>query len=164
MKAILLNVGIVIISFIVSWFALAGIAYVGDKYQIPFLNSWSMMHLSIFFLFPVVTFVAFVSIRKIFNIFYQKNVIAEGKISHTTSKQAILSFIFSCLGFVPFLSLAGIIFGHRALKEIKTSSNIRGSGFAVTGLVFGYLWLIWSFYFSYLMLSLLFAIKTGEIK
>src|SRR4030066_1496860 len=70
MKKVLLNVGIVIISLIISWFILAGIAYIGDKYQIPFLNSWSMTHVTIFFLFPVVAVILFVFIRKIFNLFF----------------------------------------------------------------------------------------------
>jgi len=161
MKAVLLNVGVVIISFIVSWFILAGVAYVGDKYQIPLLNSWAMMHVSIFFLFPVVAIIVFVSVRKSFNLFYPKQVVLGSKISQTTSNQAIISFIFSCFGFVPFLSLVGIILGHRALKEIKTSPNIHGSGFAVMGLVFGYLWLIWSIYIACLTLGVL-VLKLGK--
>ncbi|HEX4443167.1 MAG TPA: DUF4190 domain-containing protein [Galbitalea sp.] len=54
-----------------------------------------------------------------------------------TNGFAVASMILGLLG----LSLFAIIFGHVALGQIRRSGE-RGGGMAVTGLVFGYLWLV----------------------
>jgi len=85
MKVILLNLSVVIISLMVSWYILVGLSCIGDKYQIPYLNSWSMMHVTIFFLFPVVAVIVFVSIRKVFNLIFLKQKALGDKVVCTTS-------------------------------------------------------------------------------
>ena len=58
----------------------------------------------------------------------------------TTNALAIVSLVASLLGFFTFGvgSLAGIVCGHIALRQIKTN-NQDGSGMAVAGLVLGYI-------------------------
>ncbi|KAB8141970.1 DUF4190 domain-containing protein [Chloroflexia bacterium SDU3-3] len=60
-----------------------------------------------------------------------------------TSTLAILSLVFSILGVValPLIgSLAGIVLGHMARREIRDSYGTKtGDGIAVAGLVIGYL-------------------------
>lgn len=72
-----------------------------------------------------------------------------GQVVHTlpavapTSTLAILSLVFSILGVValPLIgSLAGIVLGHMARREIRDSYGTKtGDGMAVAGLVIGYL-------------------------
>lgn len=60
-----------------------------------------------------------------------------------TSGKAVASFVFGLLFFVPFSFLAAIVFGHLALSEIKKSAGrLKGEGLAITGLIFGYLWVV----------------------
>jgi hypothetical protein len=159
-KEFLPNIGITIISFTISFFILMGLTNIGDKYSIPFLTSWSMFHVTIFFLFPVMAVVVFIAVRKAFDLFFLGKML-QGKIEYRTSRKAMISFILSCLGFIPFLSLPGVIYGHRALKEIRSSANIRGSGLAITGLVFGYFWLLWSICFICVGIYLLCGFGSG---
>jgi hypothetical protein len=56
-----------------------------------------------------------------------------------TNGFAVASLILGLLG----ISLLAIIFGHVAISQIRRSGE-RGSGLAVTGLVFGYLWIVGS--------------------
>ncbi len=60
-----------------------------------------------------------------------------------TNSLAIASFVCSIAGiFVTGLGLVGIILGHIALGQIKRSNGYeRGHGFAVAGLIIGYVWL-----------------------
>ncbi len=53
-----------------------------------------------------------------------------------TNGFAVAALILGLLG----ISLLGIIFGHVAISQIRRSGE-RGTGLAVTGLVFGYLWI-----------------------
>jgi type IV pilus assembly protein PilA len=60
-----------------------------------------------------------------------------------TSGKAIVSLICGLLFFVPLLFIAAIVFGHLALSEIhKSAGRLKGTGFAITGLVLGYLWIL----------------------
>jgi hypothetical protein len=60
-----------------------------------------------------------------------------------TSGKAIASLICGLLFFIPFLFVAAIIFGHLALSEIrKSAGRLKGEGFALAGLVLGYLWIV----------------------
>jgi hypothetical protein len=67
-----------------------------------------------------------------------------------TNGKAIASFILSLLG----ISLLGVIFGHIASSEIRSSAGRQGgSGFATAGLVLGWLgmvgwFLFWILYFE----------------
>lgn len=57
-----------------------------------------------------------------------------------TNKFAIFSFVLSIAGFLFAILTAvpGIIFGHIALKQIKSNGYEAGKGFAVAGLIIGY--------------------------
>ncbi len=60
-----------------------------------------------------------------------------------TNPLAIASFICSLAGiFVTGLGIIGIILGHIALGQIKRSNGYeQGRGFALAGLIIGYVWL-----------------------
>ena len=61
-----------------------------------------------------------------------------------TSGLAIVSLIAGIPGFVcaPVLGLTAVILGHIARSQIRKDPTLKGSGLALTGLVFGYLWLV----------------------
>ncbi len=60
-----------------------------------------------------------------------------------TNPLAIASFVCSLVGvFVSGLGIVGIILGHIALGQIKRSNGYeQGRGFALAGLIIGYIWL-----------------------
>lgn len=59
-----------------------------------------------------------------------------------TSAKAIVSLVCGLLFFVPFAFIAAIVFGHLAWSEIRRSAGrLKGEGFAIAGLVLGYLWI-----------------------
>jgi hypothetical protein len=154
MKGPLLNVGLVIISFIAAFFIINGLTIIGDKYRISFINSREMVHFTIFFLFPAVAVLVFVSIRKVYTMLFLKQEY-HGNLDYKISRNAIASFTLIFFGFIPLLSVGGIMCGHRALKEINSSSNIRGFALAVMGLVFNYLWFLYSIYVIYVIARVL---------
>jgi type IV pilus assembly protein PilA len=60
-----------------------------------------------------------------------------------TSGKAIISLICSLLFFIPLAFIAAIVFGHLAISEIRRSAGrLKGQGIAITGLVLGYLWIV----------------------
>jgi hypothetical protein len=66
-------------------------------------------------------------------------------VAAVNNKNAVMSIIFSGVGlvvglftgFLMLLSIPGVIFGHKALKELRTSQE-AGHGLAIAGLVMGY--------------------------
>jgi hypothetical protein len=70
-----------------------------------------------------------------------------------TSGLAIASMVCGIVGlFCGLLSIAAIVLGHLSRAEIKKNPSLQGSGFALTGLILGYVWLpiyicIFVFYF-----------------
>ena len=60
-----------------------------------------------------------------------------------TSGKAIGSLICALLFFIPFCFIVAIVLGHLALSDIKKSAGrLKGHGLAITGLVFGYGWIL----------------------
>lgn len=60
-----------------------------------------------------------------------------------TSGKAIGSLICGLLFFIPFCFIVAIVLGHLALSDIKKSAGrLKGQGLAITGLVFGYGWVL----------------------
>lgn len=59
------------------------------------------------------------------------------------SSYSIASLILSCLSIIlgPFGFVPGIIFGYVARSELRANPNLAGKGFAVAGLVIGYVFL-----------------------
>jgi len=59
------------------------------------------------------------------------------------SGKAIASLVCGLLFFVPFAFVAAVIFGHLGLSEIrKSAGRLKGDGFAIAGLVLGYMWVV----------------------
>lgn len=60
-----------------------------------------------------------------------------------TSGKAIGSLVCGILFFIPFCFIVAIVLGHLALSDIKKSAGrLKGQGLAITGLVFGYGWIL----------------------
>jgi serine/threonine protein kinase len=83
-------------------------------------------------------------------LFPDKNHIATGKLATTgpveaisnsrTDSYAVSSLILAII-LGPLGAILAIVFGHIALSRIKTNPSLTGRGFAVAGLVIGYLYL-----------------------
>ncbi|MGZ5519247.1 MAG: DUF4190 domain-containing protein [Limisphaerales bacterium] len=61
--------------------------------------------------------------------------------SKQTCSNAKLALIFSCCGFItPFFvgSILGIVFGHKALAELRSQPGLCGRNLAIWALVVGY--------------------------
>jgi len=70
---------------------------------------------------------------------------AENDSAPRRSGKAVASLVFGLASFIPLLSILAVVFGHLALSNIRKSPGKLGGGqFAVTGLVFGYLGLLWT--------------------
>jgi hypothetical protein len=64
-------------------------------------------------------------------------------IVQTTNGSAIVSLVLSVLGLCGIGSLLGIIFGHRARREIRQSGGYQGGdGLALAGIIVGYVSLV----------------------
>jgi type IV pilus assembly protein PilA len=60
-----------------------------------------------------------------------------------TSSKAIISLVCGLLFFIPLAFVAAIVFGHLAFSEIrKSAGRLKGEGFAIAGLVLGYMWVL----------------------
>jgi len=60
-----------------------------------------------------------------------------------TSSKAILSLVCGLLFFIPPAFVAAIVLGHLAFSEIrKSAGRLKGEGFAIAGLVLGYMWVL----------------------
>ena len=61
-----------------------------------------------------------------------------------TSGLAIASLATGILGFIcdPFLAITAVVLGHIARSQIRKDPSLKGSGMALTGLIFGYLWIV----------------------
>jgi hypothetical protein len=58
-----------------------------------------------------------------------------------TNGLAVAALVAGVLGFMWWPAVAAIVFGHAALGQIKRSGGMQsGRGMAITGAVFGYLW------------------------
>lgn len=58
----------------------------------------------------------------------------------TTNSMAILSVVFSALGFFTLItSIPGVILGHLALAQLKKNPHQDGRSLAITGLILGYI-------------------------
>lgn len=70
---------------------------------------------------------------------------AENESATRQSGKAVASLVFGLLSFVPLVSILAVVLGHLALSNIcKSAGRLGGGQFAVTGLVFGYLGLLWT--------------------
>lgn len=60
-----------------------------------------------------------------------------------TSGKAIGSLICGLLFFIPLCFIVAVVLGHLALSDIKKSAGrLKGQGLAITGLIFGYGWIL----------------------
>jgi len=86
---------------------------------------------------------------------------AENDSAPRRSGKAVASLVFGLASFIPLISILAVVFGHLALSNIrKSAGRLRGGQFAVTGLVFGYLGILWT---AVVGLTLL-RNPTGEIE
>jgi len=122
-------------------------AAAADAYRLPFIHGWALMHGSIFVVFPVCFALSYFLLRPLARRLH-------GVDPHTSvpvqrvSVLAVLSLLLSGGGFlIPFVgSVLGIATGHLARHRCKNDSQLTGSGFALAGLVLGYLGLAYAIY------------------
>ena len=122
-------------------------AAAADKYHLPLIHGWALAHGSIFIVFPVYFVTFYLVLRPIVRRFCSAT--ADPSASRTRpSWIAILSVFLSGFGFIiPLVgSILGIVAGHLAYRRIKASPQLTGSGFAIAGLVIGYIGLAYSLY------------------
>ncbi len=122
-------------------------AATADELRLPFIHSWALMHGSIFFVFPVYFLLSHVALRPVARRLQGGPHQASVPTQHI-SLLAISSLLLSGSGFlIPFVgSVLGIATGHIARRRCRANAELSGSGFAVAGLVLGYLGLAYSFY------------------
>ncbi len=79
-----------------------------------------------------------------------------------TSSSAVASLVLGIISFLFLGLLAGIpavIFGHISLSNIKRDSLLAGRGMAISGLILGYLGVLWSLA---LILTLIFLMQSAS--
>jgi hypothetical protein len=122
-------------------------AAVADAYRLPFIHGWALAHGTIFVVFPVYFALSYFLLRPAAQRLRQ----VEGEPAvpiKRISGLAVLSLLLSGGGFlIPFVgSILGVVVGHIARYRISRSSQLTGSGFALSGLILGYLGLAYSIY------------------
>ena len=127
----------IILSIIIAVIGLGITANIFDKYNLPFLNSWALMHGTFLIIYPLYAATTY----------YLMNFLLERFIAipefdrkeKKLSKVAVLSLLLSSIGMlIPFLGIGGIIAGHSSRSQCKKLPNLRGSGLALFGLILGY--------------------------
>ena len=128
-----------------------GFLYLGvlaaDTFNLPFIHGWALMHGTIFVVFPVYFALSFLLLRPVVRRF-QRSETHTSLSSDRISILAIASLLLSGAGFlVPIIgSVLGVLAGHIARRRCKKDPQLTGSGFALAGLVLGYLGLAYSIY------------------
>ncbi len=122
-------------------------AAAAEAYRLPFIHGWALMHGSIFVVFPAYFALSYFLLRPVAR--RLRRVDPETLVPvQRVSVLAILSLLLSGGGFlIPFVgSVLGVVTGHLARRRCKNNSQLTGSGFALAGLVLGYLGLAYSIY------------------
>ena len=122
-------------------------AKAADVFEWPFIHGWALLHGSIFVVFPFYFLVSYMALRP----FAQRLRYGPGSSPESDQRLSVLavsSLLFSGTGFlIPLVgSVLGIGTGHWSRYRCRCDSRLWGSGFAVAGLVLGYLGLAYSIY------------------
>ena len=127
---------------------LIGSAIMGNLYKLPLINSWALIHGTVFLIFPLLVLLSFLLFRPIANRIRTQEVTTVTSVKKRASLLAVLSILSPIIGFgIPFLGPAiGIVSGHVARSRCKSNANIYGSEIAFFGLVFGYIGLTYTIY------------------
>jgi len=138
-------------------------ATAADTYHLPFIHGWALMHGAIFVVFPayfVVSYLLIWPLAKHLRSYSPETPAPDKRIS----VWAILSFLLSGVGFlIPFVGSAlGVAAGHIARRRIKANAQLGGSGFALAGLILGYLGLAYSIYLFGMMMIFWVASSHGS--
>ncbi len=123
-------------------------AIAADRYKLPFIHEWALMHGTIIIVFPAYILLAFLLLRPIARRLQVQDASADTTKQKSISLLAILSVLSSTTGFlIPVVgSFIGIAFGHIARRRCKIHPDIYGSGIALAGLILGYVSLAYSTY------------------
>lgn len=122
-------------------------ALAADTFSLPFIHGWALMHGTIFVVFPVYFALSYFLLWPVARRFQSSETEALSS-SDRISILAIASLLLSGTGFlVPIVgSVLGVLAGHIARRRCKKDPQLTGSGFAIAGLVLGYLGLAYSIY------------------
>jgi len=140
------GVAAALLSFFLLW--------VGDKaadlYQLPFIHGWALMHGAILVVFPVYFVVAYLVLLP-----FVRRIERTGGTGSTNEQRlsglAVTSLLVSGAGFfLPFIgSGLGLLTGHVARRHCRNNPKLGGAGFALAGLILGYIGLLmWAYGFG----------------
>jgi uncharacterized membrane protein len=148
MKKMTWNILNLILSIVLAAICIGITGNIFDKYQQAYLNTWALMHGTIFVVFPAYVLLFLLALRPIARWLQVQDTLAGSKKQQSTSLLAILSVLLSGTGFlIPVVgSFLGIVSGHIARRRCKNRPEIYGSGIALAGLILGYLSLVYTAY------------------
>ncbi len=122
-------------------------ANTADTYHLPYISGWALAHGTIFLLFPIYILAAYLFLTPLIG-YVNRGTLRSESTGERNSLLAMLSLASSGLGIViPIAgSIVAIAFGHAAKSYLKSDVNLRGGLIATTGLVIGYVTLIYWLY------------------
>ena len=134
--AIILSVGLLVIG-----------AAAAERYQLPFIHGWALMHGTLFVVFPVYFLVSFFSLQPLARRLHLRYS-ATASQTRRVSQLAVWSLLLSGAGFlIPLVgSIPAIVLGHLGRRRCRAQPHLYGSGIALAGLVVGYAGLAYNLY------------------
>jgi hypothetical protein len=118
-------------------------ALLTEPYELPCFHDWAFAHGSFFVISPIDSVLCYYARGGLLHASRAGNTPPGQALSrHPCSWLALLSVIFSSLGFLsPFASAGGIVAGHMAWARYRARPERSGSGMAFLGLIVGYVFL-----------------------
>jgi len=115
-------------------------AAAADTHRLPFIHGWALVHGTIFVVFPAHFVLSYFLLWPFARQFRQRDIQTPQPI-RKFSILGVVSLLLSGSGFlIPFFgSVLGIVVGHVARHRHKKDPQLSGAGFALSGLILGYL-------------------------
>ncbi len=122
-------------------------AVAAERYQLPFIHGWALMHGSLFVVLPFYFLVSFFSLQPLARRLHLRYSTTASQIRRV-SQSAVWSLLLSGAGFViPLVgSILAIVLGHLGRRSCRVHPRLDGSGIALGGLIVGYAGLAYNLY------------------
>jgi MFS family permease len=126
-----------LLTIVLTW---AG-AVLADIYHLPFIHGWALVHGTIFVMFPLYFVISYYAVRPLIRVFRINESEEQNLEPRRVSMLALSSLLLSGTGFIiPLVgSVIGVVLGHMARGRCRKDPTLSGAGFALAGLVVGYL-------------------------
>ena len=123
-------------------------AAAAERYQLPFIHMWALVHGALFVLFPVYFVVSFLCLRPLAQALHLRYSTSGASQSQRVSQLAVWSLLLSGAGFlIPVVGcIPAIVLGHLGRRSCRKHPDLYGSGIALGGLVVGYAGLVYTLY------------------